>query len=53
MKISNIKILYKILSCLVLLGSETVKRMVKGILAAEGGKLMSWVELQSTLKDGA
>lgn len=35
------------------IGSEAVKRMVKGILAAEGGKLMSWVELQSTLKDAA
>ena len=32
-------------------GSEAVKRMVKGILPAEGGKLISWIALENTLTD--
>ena len=32
-------------------GSEAVKRMVKGILPAEGGKLVSWIALENTLTD--
>jgi purine-binding chemotaxis protein CheW len=32
-------------------GSEAVKRMVRGILPAEGGKLISWIALENTLTD--
>lgn len=32
-------------------GSEAAKRMVKGILPAEGGKLISWIALENTLTD--
>ena len=31
------------------IGSEAVKRMVKGILPAEGGRLMSWIALENTM----
>ena len=32
-------------------GSDAVKRMVKGILPTEGGKLISWIALENTLTD--
>lgn len=33
-------------------GSEAVRRLVKGILPAEGGKLISWIALENALTDG-
>ena len=32
-------------------GSEAVKRMVRGILPSDGGKLISWIALDNTLID--
>jgi purine-binding chemotaxis protein CheW len=35
------------------MGSDAVKRLVRGVLPAEGGKLISWIALENTLTDGA